>query len=63
MAIDSQEKRASASNDGMPWDWGGSFPDGVMTAADRMDTTQTYRGILAIVAATGRRMKTWWWTS
>lgn len=63
MAIDTQEKRASASNDGMPWDDEGFFPDGVMTQADRQDATQTYRGLLAGISNITKLLKDWWWTT
>ena len=63
MAINSQEKRASADSDDMSWDEDGFFPDGVFTAADRQDTTHTYRGILASAPVFIRKFKDWWWTT
>ena len=61
MAIDSRDKRASASSDNMPWDDDAFVPDGVFTQADRQDTTQTYRGILASVPLVSDRFYDWWW--
>jgi len=61
MAIDTRDKRSSATG-GMPWDWGDGWnPDGVMTQADRQDATETYRGILASTppAPTGGGITPW----
>ena len=61
MAIDSRDKRASASSDGMPWDEELFVPDGVMTQADRQEATQTYRGILASGPPSAEIINYPWW--
>jgi len=63
MAIDSRDKRASALNTEMPWDWPSFVPDGTMTLADRQDSQNSYRGILAGIMAISKLFKDWWWTT
>lgn len=60
MAIDTRDKRASATNQ-MPWDWDGLTPDSALSQGDRQAVTKTYRGILANPPVVPGGLSRWYW--